>query len=96
MLDGGIIDNVPAHLADGREGRTLVLLSKKYRSPLPTAGTRIYLQPSEPIRIDKFDYANPEGLQDTYDLGMRDGQRFARCQLDNGAAAQAATGGEAR
>ena len=29
VLDGGVIDNVPAHLADGREGRTLVLLSKR-------------------------------------------------------------------
>lgn len=76
VLDGGIIDSVPAHLADGRPGRTLVLLSKHYRRPLPSAGTRIYVQPSESIRIDKFDYANPQGLQDCYDLGCRDGRRF--------------------
>lgn len=77
VLDGGIIDNVPAHLADGREGRTLVLLSKRYGSRLPTPASRVYVQPSEPIRIDKFDYANPAGLRQAYDLGVRDGSRFA-------------------
>lgn len=77
VLDGGIIDNVPAHLADQRAGQTLVLLSKKYRKPLPAPGRRIYAQPSEPVRIDKFDYANPGALQATYDLGLRDGTRFA-------------------
>lgn len=77
VLDGGIIDNVPAHLANGREGSTLVLLSKRYSRELPPDGARVYVQPSEPIRIDKFDYANPVGLQDAYDLGVRDGARFA-------------------
>jgi predicted acylesterase/phospholipase RssA len=81
VLDGGIIDNVPAHLADGREGHTLVLLSKRYRRPLPVPGQRVYAQPSEPIRIDKFDYANPDGLQATYELGLHDGRRFAAAQL---------------
>jgi predicted acylesterase/phospholipase RssA len=76
VLDGGIIDNVPAHLADGREGRTLVLLSKKYRQPLPEPGARVYAQPSEAITIDKFDYANPDSLQVVYDLGLRDGAAF--------------------
>jgi predicted patatin/cPLA2 family phospholipase len=77
VLDGGIIDNVPAHLADNREGRTLILLSKRYKNALPQPSLRVYVQPSEAIQIDKFDYANPEGLQQTYDLGFRDGTRFA-------------------
>ena len=77
VLDGGVIDNVPAHLADGREGRTLVLLSKRYKRPLPEPGQRVYVQPGETIRIDKFDYANPIGLQETYDIGFRDGAGFA-------------------
>ena len=76
-LDGGMIDNVPAHLADDRAGLTLVLLSKRYRKPLPTALPRVYVQPSVPIAIDKFDYANPAGLQETYDLGVQDGEAFA-------------------
>lgn len=76
VLDGGLIDNVPAYLADGRGGRTLVLLSKRYKKALPASGNRVYVQPSKPISIDKFDYANPEGLQQTYDLGFRDGEHF--------------------
>lgn len=87
VLDGGIIDNVPAHLADGREGRTLVLLSKKYKQALPAPATRVYVQPSELIRIDKFDYANPAGLQDVYDLGFRDGENFAHASLADEASA---------
>ena len=81
VLDGGIIDSVPVHLADGREGSTLVMLSKRYKSPLPDPGIRVYVQPSEQIKIDKFDYANPQGLQDTYDLGFTDGVAFAQSQL---------------
>jgi predicted acylesterase/phospholipase RssA len=76
VLDGGIIDNVPAHLADTREGNTLVMLSKRYKKPLPEPAQRVYVQPSEQIQIDKFDYANPEGLQETYDLGFKDGAHF--------------------
>ncbi|MEP5569613.1 MAG: patatin-like phospholipase family protein [Halioglobus sp.] len=81
VLDGGIIDNVPAHLADGREGLTLVLLSKRYKSALPVSEVRTYVQPSEAITIDKFDYANPEGLQQTYELGFKDGMVFAADRL---------------
>jgi hypothetical protein len=77
ILDGGMIDSVPAFLTDNGEGNTLVLLSKRYRRELPQQPGRRYCQPSEPIRMDKFDYANPEGLQQTYDLGYRDGQCFA-------------------
>ncbi len=76
VLDGGIIDNVPAHLADEREGRTLVLLSKQYKRALPEPGKRVYVQPSQAIRLDKFDYANPDGLQETYNLGFLDGSRY--------------------
>ena len=61
-----------------REGRTLVLLSKRYHRSMPDHPQRIYVQPSAPIRIDKFDYANPQGLQETYDLGVEDGRAFAR------------------
>ena len=77
VLDGGLIDSVPASLAEGRAGKTLILLSKRYRKPLPVIKDRVYVQPSEPIRIDKFDYANPAGLQQAYDLGVGDGNRFA-------------------
>lgn len=77
VLDGGIIDNVPAHLADGRAGKTLVLLSKRYRHALPEDGDRTYVQPSQAITLDKFNYADPVALQAVYDLGLDDGIRWA-------------------
>lgn len=80
VLDGGVVDNVPAFLADGRDGETLVLLSKRYTVALPDVGARIYVQPSEQILIDKFDYSNPAGLQATFDLGRHDGVAFAQQQ----------------
>lgn len=76
VLDGGLVDNVPLLLAADQPGRTLVLLSKRYGRPLPQAANVTYVQPSEPIRIDKFDYANPQGLQDAYDLGFDQGAQF--------------------
>lgn len=77
ILDGGMIDNVPAFLADKRPGETLVLLSKRYRRPLPYVPGRTYVQPSSPIRMDKFDYANPDGLREAFELGIADGRAYA-------------------
>ena len=78
VLDGGLIENIPVRLAENQPGRTLVLASRKYPHALPSTGKVTWVQPSEPIKIDKFDYANPEGLQETFDLGLRDGRTFAR------------------
>ena len=78
VLDGGLIANIPVRLAAHQPGRTLVLASRRYDHPLPSSERVTWVQPSEPIRIDKFDYANPEGLQETFELGLRDGQEFGR------------------
>ncbi len=78
VLDGGMIDNVPAFMTDDRPGETLVLLSKRYRRELPRVTKRTYVQPSAPIRLDKFDYANPDGLQEVFELGAADGRAFAQ------------------
>lgn len=78
VLDGGLIENIPVRLADDQPGETLVLLSRKYDDPLPSSEGTTWVQPSRPIKIDKFDYANPDGLQETFDLGFEDGRRFAR------------------
>ena len=82
VLDGGLIDNVPLRLADGRAGNTLVLLSRRYDRPLPIRDGVTWSQPSRPIEIDKFDYANPEGLQDAFDLGLEDAQHFVQAQAE--------------
>lgn len=82
VLDGGLVDNVPVLLTQNHPEPTLVLLSRRYRDSLPTPKTGqepaiTYAQPSRPIGLDKFDYANPNGLQEVFDLGLEDGERFA-------------------
>jgi hypothetical protein len=82
VLDGGLIENIPVRLADGQPGETLVLLSRKYERKLPSANHVTWVQPSKPIKIDKFDYANPDGLQETFELGLEDGRKFGQsCAL---------------
>ena len=81
VLDGGLIENIPVRLADGEPGDTLVLLSRKYERVLPWSARITWVQPSAPIKIDKFDYANPGGLQETFALGIADGKRFGRSRV---------------
>lgn len=84
VLDGGLIENIPVCLAKGQPGETLVLLSRKYERELPSANHVTWVQPSQQIKIDKFDYTNPEGLQETFELGIDDGRKFGRsCVLDS-------------
>lgn len=76
-LDGGLVDNVPVQVVDDRSGDMLVLLTRPYpRERIPQVSGRHYIQPSQPIVIEKWDYTNPEGLQAAYDLGLADGKRF--------------------
>lgn len=78
VLDGGIIDAVPVEtVADAK--RVLVLLTRPWAAErLPRVPGRLYVGPSEPVPISAWDYTNPKGLQATFDLGRRDGERFAR------------------
>ena len=82
-LDGGIADNVPVAALDEAPGRTLVLLARRYRR-LPVHASRVYVQPSARVPVSSWDYTNPEGLQAAYDLGRRDGEKFARDAQDHG------------
>jgi predicted acylesterase/phospholipase RssA len=86
VLDGGLIENIPVRLADDQPGETLVLLSRKYERDLPATKGVTWVQPSKPIKIDKFDYANPDGLQEAFELGIVDGRRFGRSCVLNGEA----------
>ena len=60
----------------GKTGKTLVLLSKRYRDELPQVPDRVYVQPARPIAIDKFDYASPDKLLQAYRQGEEDAQAF--------------------
>lgn len=78
VLDGGIIDNVPVFMVDDLPGEKLVLLTRKYRQEkLAGHDNTTFVQPSEEIKIQKWEYTDPGGLQYVYDLGRRDGDNFA-------------------
>lgn len=79
-FDGGLVDNVPIAPLEPVEaagGRTLVLLTRRYRR-FPEVSGRTYVQPSVPMRIKQFDITNPGGIQAAYELGLRDGASFSR------------------
>jgi predicted acylesterase/phospholipase RssA len=79
VLDGALVDNAPVGVVGRRHARTLVLLTERYPEELlPQVDGRTYVQPSTPIPIHKWDYTSPAGVQATYDLGRRDGERFLR------------------
>lgn len=77
VLDGGLIDNAPAELTAPAR-RTLLLLSRHYGDhKIPRLPGRTYVQPSREIPIVKWDYTSPALIQETFDLGRRDGEAFA-------------------
>jgi predicted acylesterase/phospholipase RssA len=77
VLDGGLIDNAPADFT-GPARAVLVLLTRDYgEAKLPRVPGRTYVQPSRPIPIQKWDYTSPQLVQQTFDLGRRDGEAFA-------------------
>lgn len=77
VLDGGLIDNAPVALVAGAR-RTLVLMTRPFRpDEVPSLPGRTYLWPSRPVPVVKWDYTSPELIQQTFDLGRRDGERFA-------------------
>jgi len=81
VLDGGLLDNAPASLV-GQARSTLVLLTRHYgERKTPSVPGRSYVQPSRRVPIAKWDYTSPHLIQETYDLGRRDGEAFASSWL---------------
>ncbi|MDE2577186.1 MAG: patatin-like phospholipase family protein [Hyphomicrobiales bacterium] len=79
-LDGGLVDNPPlARLApvESAGGRTLVLTTRSAR-PLESNAQRLVAIPSQPIALDKFSVTDADGLRWAYELGLRDGENFAK------------------
>jgi predicted acylesterase/phospholipase RssA len=82
VLDGGLVDNAPVQTVGALPEPTLVLLTRFYPAErIPRVQGRIYVQPSRPVPVKKWDYTSPEGLQAAFDLGRRDGERFAELRL---------------
>lgn len=75
LLDGGMVDNAPAFVADTLPGvrRTLVLLTRPYPpGVLGPRGRRMYVAPRVPVPIERWDYTRPHLLQDTIEQGRRE------------------------
>ncbi|HYO90441.1 MAG TPA: patatin-like phospholipase family protein [Pyrinomonadaceae bacterium] len=75
LLDGGIIDNVPAFLADNIPGikRNLVMLSRPYPpGVIGRQGSRLYVAPRTTLPIERWDFTRPDLLESTVAIGERD------------------------
>ncbi len=76
LLDGGLVDNVPAFVADDIPGasRNLVLLTRAYpgRGAQMEDGKRLYLAPSHPVPVHRWDYTRPDLVAATIAMGERE------------------------
>jgi predicted acylesterase/phospholipase RssA len=78
LLDGGLVDNAPAFVADDAPGvrRHLVLLTRPYPAAnVGHQGNRWYFCPSEPPPISRWEYTRPDLAMATIALGDRDAAR---------------------
>jgi predicted acylesterase/phospholipase RssA len=75
LMDGGMVDNAPAFLVESAPGvtRTLVLLTRPYpTTSIGRQGRRLYLAPTEPVPISRWDYTSVARVEATFALGRRD------------------------
>jgi predicted acylesterase/phospholipase RssA len=75
LLDGGMIDSAPAYLAERHtEARhSIVFLSRPYHpSVLGVQKHRLYLAPTQPTPINRWDYTQPHLLDETVAMGERE------------------------
>jgi len=78
LLDGCIIDNAPAFLAEqGAVSRTLVLLTHHAHGHLRVRGSRLYVGPSERVPVAALDYTEGAPIEESVALGRRDAERYA-------------------
>lgn len=79
-LDGGMVDNAPAFVADALPGtrRNLVLLTRPYPDGLTgVRGSRFYVAPRSPVPTGRWDYTRPEGVEEAVDMGEREARLHA-------------------
>jgi predicted patatin/cPLA2 family phospholipase len=79
-LDGGLVDNPPIDriaTVEAKGGRTLVLTTRAGKT-IPATETRTVVQPSVPIVTSRFAVTDGEAIRAAYELGLKDGEAFAR------------------
>ena len=74
-VDAGMADQAP--LPENDCGRTLILLTKRFRN-LPDDDRLTDVQPSDEVPADKIDFTDPDKLRETWALGEEDARRFLR------------------
>jgi predicted acylesterase/phospholipase RssA len=76
LLDGGMIDNAPAFMVEERHPHlphSIVFMSRPYHpSVMGIQGKRLYLAPSVPPPIGRWDYTQPHLLDETVAMGERE------------------------
>jgi len=78
LVDGGMVDNAPAFVAESVVAveRTLVLLTRPYPSgSIGWQGRRLYVAPGAPLPINRWDYTSAERIEATLAMGRREGER---------------------
>ncbi|TFF25390.1 patatin-like phospholipase family protein [Jiella endophytica] len=73
VIDGGMTSKAP--MPTNYEGRTLVLLTRKFRN-LPEHPDRVYIEPSKAVPADKIDFTDREKIIATWNAGIEDGRAF--------------------
>ncbi len=72
LLDGSLVDNVPADAAEREPSvrGNLVLLTRPYpATSLGAQGSRTYVAPTKPVPIERWDYTQPHLLDETIEMG---------------------------
>ncbi|ORE93918.1 patatin-like phospholipase family protein [Aurantimonas sp. 22II-16-19i] len=75
VIDGGMTSKAP--MPTGNRGRTLVLLTRKFRN-LPEHPDRVYVEPSQAVPADKIDFTDRGKIVATWNAGVADGRSFLR------------------
>ncbi|MEQ6248870.1 patatin-like phospholipase family protein [Sulfitobacter sp. HNIBRBA3233] len=80
IIDGGMSDQAP--LPDPDEGRSLILLTRDYKS-VPEIATRDYIMPDKAVPADKIDFTDPDKLRQSWATGEKAGRRFLESTAKN-------------
>ncbi len=78
LPDGGLVDNVPASVVEALPGveRSLVLLTRPRASE--RRGHRLYLAPTAPVPVERWDYTRPERVRATIAMGEEESSLFRK------------------
>jgi predicted acylesterase/phospholipase RssA len=86
LLDGGMIDNAPAFVVEDRHPdarHSIVFMSRPYHAQvMGVQGRRLYIAPTRPTPIGRWDYTQPHLLDDTVAMGSQEA-RTHRALLDS-------------